>query len=163
MTIDTHTVEQLRAHLAQTYSASLEFQPLLSAEFEALKAADLQALTVLIERKKALTDTLLEASQNLLNWCAEQNIEPDYNAFEAWSSALPDPDRSSVRQSWLDLRQSLDENNRSTAVNRQVLSSLSGRNQARLTLLKNMLGTPATYTASGTQEPGPTGGWVDRV
>lgn len=163
MTIDTNTVQHLQAALTAALSASRAFEPLLAAELEALKSADPEALNNVVERKKALTETLLGASERLLGWCERQEIEPDYAAFANWSQALPESEGAPLRQSWLDLRQSLEANNRSSAVNRQVLSSLTARNQAQLTLFKNLLGTPDTYTAAGTKTSGSGGGWVDRV
>lgn len=163
MTIDTKTMQQLRTSLEEALGASRSFQPVLRAEHEALKGSDLQALAELVERKKSLTETLLQASGRLLDWCADQGIEPDYQAFKAWAQALPDSDRAPLLTQWTELRQSLEENDRSSAVNRQILSSLTQRNQARMTLLKNLLGTPDTYSASGTRESGTATGWVDRV
>lgn len=163
MTIDTKTVEELEASLTGALGASRDFEPLLDAEREALKSADLQTLSDIIERKKVQTETLLQASRRLLSWCAEQGIEPDFAAFTAWSRALPEDQALNLQRRWRELRQGLDRNNRATAVNRQILATLTARNQAKLSLFKNLLGAADTYSASGDRVSAPLGGWVDRV
>lgn len=163
MTIDTHTLHRLTGALQDALEASLRFQPLLKAEQDALTEADLTALMDILDRKKHLTEHLLLASQTLLNWCAEQGIEPDYQAFEHWTTNLADSDRGPLLDHWQQLRQSLDANHRSNAVNRQLLASLTTRNQAQLALLKNLVGSTDTYSASGTRNTGMASGWVDSV
>ncbi len=163
MTIDTHTVQRLRQALQDTLDAGLRFQPLLTAEQEALSSADLASLADTLEQKKQLTEQLLKASQSLLSWCAEQDIEPDYQEFERWTVALPEADRSPLLAQWQEVRQCLDTNQRSNAVNRQLLASLTARNQAKMNLLKNLVGSTDTYSASGSRSSGMVTGWVDSV
>ena len=163
MTIDTHTLQRLHDALQDTLEASQRFQPLLEAEQEALTQADLTSLTAILDRKKLLTEHLLSASQGLLGWCADQGIEPDYREFERWAQALSETERTPLLDQWRVLRQSLDTNHRSNAANRQLLASLTSRNQARLSLLKNLVGSTDTYSASGTRSSGMASGWVDSV
>lgn len=163
MTIDTQTVAELEASLTGALGASRDFEPLLEAERDALKNADLPTLSDIVERKKVQTETLLTASQRLLTWCEAQAIDPDYAAFEAWSRAMPSGQAHALQGRWRELRQSLDRNNRASTVNRQILATLTARNQAKLSLFKNLLGAPDTYSATGNRVSGPIGGWVDRV
>lgn len=163
MTIDTHTLQRLYDALQDALEASQRFQPLLEAEQEALTQADLTSLTAILDRKKRLTEDLLTASQSLLGWCADQGIDADYRDFERWSRALADSERAPLLEQWRALRQSLEANHRSNAVNRQLLASLSTRNQARLSLLKNLVGSTDTYSANGTRASGMASGWVDSV
>jgi len=163
MTIDTHTLQRLHDALQDALEASQRFQPLLEAEQEALTQADLTSMTAILDRKKLLTEQLLSASQSLLGWCSDQGIEPDYHEFERWTQALPESERTPLLDQWRVLRQSLDTNHRSNAANRQLLASLTSRNQARLSLLKNLVGSTETYSASGTRSTGMASGWVDSV
>ncbi|WP_127555152.1 flagella synthesis protein FlgN [Saccharospirillum alexandrii] len=163
--MNTETLNALQAALARALDASHAFEPLLADEHQALKTGDLTLLSAVLDRKSSLTDTLLTASEALLAWCSNQGIEPDYPAFHAWcEQQLDAAQQAPLLTQWQTLKASLDENSRSTAVNRQMLASLSARNQARLTLLKNLVGATDTYSASGTQSLNDgQRRWVDQV
>jgi flagellar biosynthesis/type III secretory pathway chaperone len=151
MTMNTDTLDALHAALTRALDASHAFEPVLAEEHQALKTGDLTLLSAVLEQKSSLTDTLLTASEALLDWCSQQGIEPDYPAFSDWCKPLRPDLRDPLLAHWQQLKTSLDENSRSTGVNRQMLASLSVQNQARLTLLKNLVGATNTYSASGTQ------------
>ena len=162
--MNTETLKALQAALATALDASQAFQPVLADEHRALKSGDLALLSGVLERKSSLTETLLSASEALLAWCAEQGIEADYTAFRDWCTRLTEAEQTPLLAQWQQLKSSLDENSRSTAVNRQMLASLSAQNQARLTLLKNLVGATDTYSASGTQSLNDSQRrWVDQV
>lgn len=163
MTIDTTTLTRLDAALRDAQTASDAFKPLLEEELAALKSADISALQELIERKRQQTETLLTASQTLLQWCAEQNIDPDFASFEAWTQPLAEAERESWQKRWRELRQSLTANDQRSAVNRQVLATLSSRKQAQMTILRNLLAPTETYSANGQSDTRQPSGWVDRV
>ncbi|MFG1497984.1 flagellar export chaperone FlgN [Saccharospirillum sp. HFRX-1] len=163
MTIDTTTLTRLDAALRDAQTASDAFKPLLEEELAALKSADISALQELIERKRQQTEALLSASQTLLQWCAEQNIDPDFASFEAWTQNLAQADRESWQNRWRELRQSLTVNDQRSAVNRQVLATLSSRKQAQMTILRNLLAPTETYSADGQSNTSQPSGWVDRV
>ena len=163
--MNTETLNALQVALARALDASYAFEPLLADEHRALKTGDLTLLSAVLDRKSSLTETLLTASEALLTWCSDQGIEPDYPAFRAWcEQQLDTAQQVPLLTQWQKLKLSLDENSRSTAVNRQMLASLSARNQARLTLLKNLVGATDTYSASGTQSLNDgQRRWVDQV
>lgn len=163
--MNTETLNALQAALAGALDASFAFRPVLADEHQALKTGDLSLLSDVLDRKSSLTETLLTASEALLAWCSDQSIEPDYPAFRTWCEhQLDENQRTPLLAQWQQLKTSLDENSRSTAVNRQMLASLSTQNQARLTLLKNLVGTTDTYSASGTQSLNDgQRRWVDQV
>ncbi|WP_169579666.1 flagellar export chaperone FlgN [Saccharospirillum impatiens] len=163
--MDTETFEALQSALAGALDVSQAFELTLADEHRALKTGDLSLLSDVLERKSSLTEALLTASEGLLAWCSDQGIEPDYPAFLQWCEHhLNETDRSPLLAHWQQLKVSLDDNSRSTAVNRQMLASLSTQNQARLTLLKNLVGTTDTYSASGTQSLNDSQRrWVDQV
>jgi len=164
MTMNTQTIDALDDALKTAIDASQAFEPVLADEQTALKAGDLTLLSSVLERKSVLTTELLSASEALLDWCSKQGIEPDYNAFSDWCSPLPADQSGLFLNLWTQLKTNLDRNSRSTAVNRQILASLSAQNQARLTLLKNLVGAPNTYSAAGTQSPSDgQHRWVDQV
>lgn len=163
--MNTETLKALQTALAGAYNASHAFEPTLADEHRALKNGDLVLLADVLEQKSSLTETLLSASEALLDWCSTQQIEPDYPAFRAWcEQQLTEAERAPLLAQWQQLKASLDENSRSTAVNRQMLASLSTQNQARLTLLKNLVGATDTYSAAGTQSLNDgQRRWVDQV
>lgn len=163
MTIDKTTLARLDAALSDAMAASETFKPLLEEELAALKTADISVLKTLVERKRKQTETLLTASQNLLQWCAEQNIDPDYASFEVWTHTLDSAERAPWLQRWRELRQSLAVNDQRSAVNRQVLATLSSRKQAQMTILRNLLAPTETYSADGQSNTSQPNGWVDRV
>jgi flagellar biosynthesis/type III secretory pathway chaperone len=151
MTMNTETLNALQSALSEALNASDAFKPVLADEHLALKTGDLSLLSVVLEQKASLTETLIDASKSLLNWCQHQSIKPDFAAFSRWCDPLHSRQRTPLIEQWQRLKVSLDENSRSTGVNRQMLASLSVQNQARLTLLKNLVGATNTYSASGTQ------------
>lgn len=162
--MNTETLTALQAALASALDASHAFQPVLADEHRALKTGDLSLLSSVLERKSSLTETLLTASEALLAWCSDQGIEADFAAFSSWCTQLEETHQTPLLEQWQLLKSSLDENSRSTAVNRQMLASLSAQNQARLTLLKNLVGATDTYSASGTQSLNDgQRRWVDQV
>lgn len=163
--MNTETLKALQTAMARALDASHAFKPVLADEHRALKTGDLSLLSNVLDRKSSLTETLLTASEALLAWCSDQSIEPDYPAFRTWCEhQLDETQQAPLLAQWQQLKASLDENSRSTAVNRQMLASLSAQNQARLTLLKNLVGATNTYSASGTQSLNDgQHRWVDQV
>lgn len=163
MTTEHTALTRLDSALSDALDASRGFKPLLEEELAALKAADITALNGLVQRKKTQTEALLTASQALLQWCADQRIDPDYASFEAWTQQLDPAERPARLERWRELRQSLAANDERSAINRQVLATLSNRNQAQLGLLRNLLAPTETYSADGQRDSSQPGGWVDRV
>ncbi|WP_108124505.1 flagellar export chaperone FlgN [Saccharospirillum mangrovi] len=163
MTIDNSTLTRLDAALRDAQAASDAFKPLLEEELAALKSADIQALQALVQRKRKQTEDLLNASQNLLQWCAEQDIDPDFASFQNWTTDLAENDRPAWQARWKELRQSLTVNDQHSAVNRQVLATLSSRKQAQMSILRNLLAPTQTYSADGQSDTRQPSGWVDRV
>ncbi|PTY36795.1 hypothetical protein BGP77_05785 [Saccharospirillum sp. MSK14-1] len=163
MTIDNTTLTRLDAALRDAQAASDAFKPLLEEELAALKSADITALKTLVERKRQHTEALLTTSQTLLQWCADQNIDPDFASFEAWTQNLAENEREGWQNRWRELRQSLTVNDQHSAVNRQVLATLSSRKQAQMTILRNLLAPTETYSADGQSDTRQPSGWVDRV
>lgn len=164
MTIDNTTLTRLDAALSAAQTASDGFKPLFEAELAALKSADISALQALVERKRQQTETLLTTSQNLLQWCADQAIDPDFSSFQAWTQQnLAENECEHWQSRWRELRQSLTVNDQHSAVNRQVLATLSSRKQAQMTILRNLLAPTETYSADGQSDTRQLSGWVDRV